>query len=57
VLYGAVEESPHESSLAVRMIAVADGSVLWSKSYPVAGADPTKIAAEVDSKVPRMEGD
>jgi hypothetical protein len=35
------------------MIVVADGSILWSGSYPVAGADPAKIAAEVDSKVPR----
>jgi hypothetical protein len=34
-----------------------DSSVLWSKSYPVAGADPAKIAEEVDSKVPAVDED
>jgi hypothetical protein len=34
---------------------VADGSVVWSKSYPAAGADPAKIAAEVDAKIPPLE--
>jgi TolB-like protein len=57
VLYGAVDEQSAAHSLTVRMIVVADGSILWSGSYPVAGADPAKIAAEVDSKVPRIEGD
>jgi TolB-like protein len=57
VLYGAVDEQSAAHSLTVRMIVVADGSILWSGSYPVAGADPAKIAAEVDSKVPRIEDD
>jgi len=39
------------------MIVVADGSALWSESYPVAGADPAKIAAQVESKVSRIEDD
>ena len=30
------------------------GTVVWSNSYPAAGADPAKIAAEVDSKVPSL---
>jgi len=33
----------------------SDGGIVWSKSYPVAGADPAKIAAEVDSQVPLLE--
>jgi hypothetical protein len=36
---------------------VSDGSVLWSKSYPVAGADPAKIAEEVNSRIPELEDD
>jgi TolB-like protein len=57
VLYGVVDAQSVTPSLTVRMIVVADGSMLWSKSYPVAGADPAKIAAEVDSNVPRIESD
>jgi len=57
VLYGAVDERSAAQRLTVKMLAAADGSILWSESYPVAGADPVKIAAEVDSKVPRMEND
>jgi hypothetical protein len=53
VLYGAVDEAAQ--NLTVRMVVVADGSLLWSRSYPVADADPSKIAAEVDSKVPALE--
>ena len=57
VLYGAVDKRSAAQSLAVKMLVVADGSILWSRSYPVAGADPAQIAAEVDSKVPRIDGD
>jgi TolB-like protein len=57
VLYGAVEKQSAAQSLTVKMLVVADGSVLWSESYPVAGADPANIAAQVDSKVRRLEGD
>ena len=52
VLYGAVDKPAQ--SLTVNMVAVADGSLLWSQSYPVANADPAKIAAEVSSKVPSL---
>jgi TolB-like protein len=57
VLYGAVDERSAAQSLTVKMLVVADGSILWSESYPLAGADPARIAAEVDSKVPRIEND
>jgi TolB-like protein len=52
VLYGAVDE-PAES-LTVKIVTVADGSLLWSQSYPLANSDPAKIAAEVNSKVPGL---
>jgi hypothetical protein len=34
-----------------------DGTVLWSKAYPLAGADPAKIASEVDSNIPAVDDD
>ena len=44
-------------ALTIKMAKVSDGTVLWSKSYPLTGADPAKIATEVDSKVPSLEED
>ena len=53
VLYGAVD--PQSRSLTVRVVSVKDGSLLWSASYPVSGADPAAIAAQVDAKLPAMD--
>jgi hypothetical protein len=55
VLFGAVDEAATPHSLSVRMVSVADGSVLWSESFPIAGADPARIATEVASRVPSLE--
>ena len=55
VLWGALESQASTQVLAIKIAAVADGSIVWSKSYPAAGADPEKIAAEVDSKVPALD--
>ena len=52
IVYGAVAGSAPARQLTVKVITVADGSVLWSKSYPLAGADAAGIAADVISKVP-----
>lgn len=57
VLYGAIDKHDGVQELTVKILTVEDGSVKWSKFYPVAGADAAKIAAEVDSKVPRLEED
>ncbi|MGH8318648.1 MAG: TIR domain-containing protein [Steroidobacteraceae bacterium] len=57
IVYGAVAGSAPNQQLTVRIVSVDDGSVLWSKSYPAAGADPASIAAKVSSKVPRTESD
>jgi hypothetical protein len=54
VLVGTVATVDGAQALAVKIAAVADGSVVWSKSYPAAGADPAKIAAEVDAKIPAL---
>jgi TolB-like protein len=57
VLYGTVEGQSQAQRLTVRLLAVKDGSVLWSESYPAAGADPAAIAAQIDAKVPAAEDD
>jgi hypothetical protein len=54
VLVGTVDTVDGAQALAVKIAAVADGTVVWSKSYPAAGADPAKIAAEVDAKIPNL---
>ncbi len=55
VLFGTVDAAATPQTLSVKMVSVADGSVLWSESFPIAGADPARIAAEVDSRVPSLE--
>jgi TolB-like protein len=57
VLYGGVDSQAAVHVFTVKIVEVADGSVVWSESYPAAGADPAKIAAEVDAKVPALEDD
>jgi TolB-like protein len=55
VLSGTVDESNRAQVLTVTIAKVRDGSVIWSKSYPTAGADPAKIAAEVDANMPPLK--
>jgi hypothetical protein len=55
VLCGGVDNQSAEQRFTVQIVSVEDGDVVWSESYPVAGADPAKIAAEVDAKVPSLE--
>jgi hypothetical protein len=55
VLFGTVDEVDRTRVLAVKIAKVSDGSVVWSKSYAAAGADPAKIAAEVDANMPPLE--
>jgi hypothetical protein len=52
ILYGAVAGVAPDQQLTVKVISVDDGSVSWSKSYAVAGADPAGIAAEISAHVP-----
>ncbi len=54
VLSGTVDGADHAQVLTVKIAKVADGSVVWSKSYPAAGADPAKIAAEVNANIPPL---
>jgi TolB-like protein len=58
VLCGSIAaDAAAAQALTIKMAKVSDGTVLWSKSYPLVGADPAKIAAEVDSQVPSLEED
>jgi TolB-like protein len=54
VLCGTVDTIDSAQILTVKIATVADGSVVWSKSYPAAGADPAKIASEVEAKIPPL---
>ena len=55
VLFGTIDGQSPAQSLTVKLIDVADGSVLWSASYPAATADPKAIAKQVDTKVTTLE--
>ena len=57
IVYGAIDGSAPNLQLTVKIITVEDGSVTWSKSYPVASADAAAIAAEVSAKVPTSDDD
>jgi len=56
VLYGSVDPSAAEK-LSVSIVGVPDGDVEWSKSYPLAGAEPAAVAAEVASELSKLEDD
>jgi TolB-like protein len=51
---GSVDTQESAQTLNIEIATVANSSVLWAKSYPVADADPEKIATEVSSKVPSL---
>jgi TIR domain len=57
VLCGSIGGDGGAQALTISVTGMADGAVRWAKSYPIAGADPAKIAAEVDSKVPVPDDD
>jgi TolB-like protein len=57
VVYGAVDNKPAGAALTVTVAETKKGSVLWTRTYPIAGADPSTIASEVNSKVPLPDGD
>jgi TolB-like protein len=57
IVYGAVAGSAPGQQLTVKVIKVDDGSVAWSKSYSLTGADPASIAAEISAHVPADDAD
>ncbi len=58
VLCGAIgSDASSVPVLSIKLARVSDGAMMWSKAYPVSGADATKIAAEVNSQVPALDQD
>ena len=55
VVFGGIENPGPTAALRVAVVKVSDASVIWDTSYPLAGADPSTIATEVDSKVPAID--
>ena len=54
VLYGSVDHGS-TASLTVGIVSVTDASVAWSASYPVAGANAARIAADIYANVRRLK--
>jgi TolB-like protein len=52
VVYGSVRSETSGQVLSVTVAKVDDGSVVWTQSYPAASADATKIAQQINSKIP-----
>lgn len=57
VLIGTVVTSGAPQSLTVKWVTAEDGSVAWSASFPIVGADPERIAVEVDKQTPDLDKD
>jgi hypothetical protein len=55
VLTGAIDKEGAAQALSIKIARVGDGRLLWSKSYPVAAADPVTIAADVDANAPPLD--
>jgi TolB-like protein len=57
VLCGAIGAEGSVQVLSISIASMEESKVLWSKAYPLAGADPAKIASDVDSNVPAIDDD
>ncbi len=56
VVYGGIDGDASKRTLTVKILTAA-GRMSWSRSYPLAGARPARIAAQVVSEVERIERD
>jgi TolB-like protein len=57
VVCGTVETPAAGPVLTVRIASTTEKAFMWSKSYPLQGADPAVIATEVDAKLAALEDD
>jgi TolB-like protein len=57
VLCGIVDAGGPEQALSIMLADVKRSKVLWSSKYPLAGADPAKIASDVAANVPDPDDD
>ena len=54
VVFGGVQEVGGARVLTVEIIKVSDSTVVWTKDYSIADADPSTIATEVEEKIPGL---
>jgi TolB-like protein len=57
VLCGSVDAGGSAQSMTVTLAQIKGSKVLWSNQYPLAGADPAKIALDVVAHVPESGED
>ena len=57
VVFGSVRSQGSAQVLSVTVAKAEDGSVVWTQSYPAATADATKIAEQINSKIPAAAED
>jgi hypothetical protein len=57
VVYGGVESKGPDRVLTITVEEVDDATITWTKSYPIATADPEAIAPEVEKAIPKPEED
>jgi hypothetical protein len=51
VVYGFVDGAAPNQMLEVKLVEVEDGTLSFTKSYALTGADPAKIAEDLDAKI------
>jgi hypothetical protein len=51
ILTGRAAEDGQPPALTVRILAVSDGSVKWTESFPVEGSEPTTVADQIAEHV------
>jgi hypothetical protein len=57
VVYGAVETKGADRVLTVKVEEVDGAGIVWSKSYPIATADPEAIAPEIEKAIAKQDAD
>ncbi len=57
VLCGVVGPGGPAQALSVTLADIKRGKVLWSGQYPIAGADPAKVAQDVVTQIPQPDDD
>jgi hypothetical protein len=57
VVYGFVDGAAPNQVLQVKLVEVEDGTLSFSKSYALTGADPAKIAEDLDARIKHVDAD
>jgi hypothetical protein len=52
-----VEAKDPSPALTVEIANVRDGTIIWTKRYPVISSDPDTITAEVEKNLPDADED